>query len=315
MERAAIQKINRFDLFLVILRITQILKIMKKILFLLVLVTCSFSISAQQEYTINGKDYELKTAVKGNLNLLWNIFDKQFRYFVQTSDGQISELLNTKNSNNTFQEQYKRQLTKLTKKANITTLDLKFTLNSLTQFFKRYNTAIGDSAYLDEKPTLKTRLGFYGGLTNHPFVNNTNNTTVPFFGAELEGFSSLEHSRHSGFFSIEHTLDNNDFEHTTTQLALGYRYRFIKQSSFNIYLNTLVATYNFSKTTIALNSTTNDIVKNSTFKIPFAFGLGADIKVSDSSFITLVYNELFSIFIDNNGNFPIDIALGYKFNL
>ena len=55
---------------------------MKKVLFLLVLTTCSFSVSAQQKHTINGKNYELKTAVEGHLNLLWNIVDKQFRYFV-----------------------------------------------------------------------------------------------------------------------------------------------------------------------------------------------------------------------------------------
>lgn len=288
---------------------------MKKILFLFVLTMCSFSVFAQQEYTINGKTLELKTAVKGNLNLLWNSIDKQFRYFVKTNDGNIFELVNTKDSNNNYKEEYKTQLSEFSKKSNVSVNDLKFTLNDLTQFFKRYNTAIGDSAYLDEKPTLKTRLGFYGGLTNHPFVNNPNNSTTPFFGAELEAISSLEYSRHAGFFSIEHALDNDDFKYTTTQLALGYRYRFIKKSSFNIYGNVLVATYNFSKSTIALTSTTSEVVKNSTFKIPFAFGLGADIKVSSRGFITLAYNELFAIFVENSSNFPVDFAIGYKLNL
>ncbi len=288
---------------------------MKKVLFLLVLTTCSFSVSAQQKHTINGKNYELKTAVEGHLNLLWNIVDKQFRYFVKTADGNVSELLNTKDSSNNYQEQYKIQLKELTKGANVNTNDLKFTLNDLTQFFKHYNSAIGHSAYLDEKPILKFRLGFYGGITNHPFVNNMNNTKVPFFGTELEVFSSNENSNHAGFFSIEHALDNDDFKYTSTQLALGYRYRFINKSSFNIYGNALLATYNFSKRTILLTSTTNEVVKNSTFKIPFAFGLGADIKISDGSFITLSYNELIALFVDNNGNFPIDFAVGYKFNL
>ena len=288
---------------------------MKKLLFLLVLIAYSFSLSAQQQYIINGKNYELKTAVEGHLELLWNITDKQFKYFVKTSDGNISELLNTKNSDGTYQEEYKNQLSDLTQNANISTNDLKFTLNDLTQFFKHYNTAIGDSAYLDEKPTLKSRLGFYGGITNHPFVNNLNNTTVPFFGAELEVISSLEYSRHAAFFSIEHALDNKDFKYSTTQLALGYRYRFIKKSSFNIYGNALLASLNFSKNTIVINGGSNETVKNSTFKIPFAFGLGADIKISDNSFITLAYNELFAIFTDSNNNFPVDFAVGYKFNL
>ncbi|MCF7568317.1 hypothetical protein L3X37_08065 [Sabulilitoribacter arenilitoris] len=288
---------------------------MKKILFFLVLTACSFSVAAQQQYTINGKTLKLKTAVKGNLNLLWNSIDKQFRYFVKTSNGNIFELVNTKDSSNNYKEEYKTQLSEFSKKLNVSVNDLKFTLNDLTQFFKHYNTAIGDSAYLDEKPTLKTRLGFYGGLTNHPLVNNSNNTKVPFFGAELEAISSLEDSRHASFFSIEHALDNDDFKYSTTQLALGYRYRFIKKSSFNIYGNVLVATYNFSKSTIALTSTTNEVVKNSTFKIPFAFGLGADIKVSKRGFITLAYNELFAIFVEKSSNFPVNFAIGYKLNL
>lgn len=288
---------------------------MKKILFLLVLTTCSFSVSAQQQYTVNGKNYELKTAVEGNIDLLWNSIDKQFRYFVKTIDGNIFELINTKNINNKYQEEYKTQLSELTKNTSVSAANLKFTLNDLTQFFKQYNTAIGDSAYLDERPILKSRLGLFGGITNHPFVNNENNSTVPFFGAELEVISSFKTSRHAGFFSIEHALDNDDFKYTTTQIALGYRYRFINNPSFNFYVNTHLATYNFSKNTIAMIGLPNEVVKNSTFKIPFAFGLGADIKISNSSFMTLAYNELFAIFVDSNSNFPVDFAIGYKLNL
>ncbi|MFD1161014.1 MULTISPECIES: hypothetical protein [Hwangdonia] len=288
---------------------------MKKILFLLVLTTSYLSLSAQQQYTINGKNYELKTAVEGHLDLLWNTVDKQFRYFVKTGDGNISELLNTKNSNNNFNEEYKTQLKNLTENTSISVNDLKFTLTDLTQFIKQYNTAVGDSAYLDEKPTLKSRLGLFGGITNHPFVSNPNNTTVPFFGAELEIISSLKTSRHAGFFSVEHALDNTDFKYTSTQLALGYRYRFINKPAFNIYGNALLGTYNVSKNTIELIGLPHEVVKNSTFKTPFAFGLGADIKIGNTGFITLAYNELFAIFTDNNKHFPVDFAVGYKFNL
>lgn len=288
---------------------------MKKTLFLLVLMACSFSVTAQKQYTINGKNYELKSAVKGSLNLLWNIVDKQYRYFVEDSNNHIFELLNTKNANNKYQEEYKTQLKKLTEKASISVDDLKFTLNSLKQFFKRYNTAIGHSVYFDEKPTLKSRMEFYGGITNHPFVSNAGNTKLPFFGTEVEIVSSNKTSKHAAFFSIEHALDNTNFKYSATQLALGYRYRFINKTFFNIYGNLHIATYNLSKNTIELTSTTNEVVKNSDFKIPLAFGIGADIKINTCSFITLAYNELFALFIDSNGNFPIDFAIGYKFNL
>lgn len=292
---------------------------MKNILFFILLSFSFLSLSAQNQYTINGKNHELKTAVEGELDLLWNVTNKHFKYFVKTLNGQITELLNTKSPNNKYQQEYKTQLSELTKNANISTDNLKFTLTDLTHFIKHYNTAIGDSAYLDEKPMLKTRLGFYGGITNHPFVNNPNNSTVPFFGTELEIIPSKNNSRHAGFFSIEHALKSNDFKYATTQLALGYRYRFIKKSAFNIYGNMLLATYNFSKSTIEITNTNTTIetetVKNSTFKMPFAFGLGADIKISEQGFITLAYNELFAVFVENNSNFPVDFAVGYKFNL
>ncbi len=288
---------------------------MKKVFFLLLLICYSLSVSGQQQYTINGKPYELKTAVEGHLDLLWTIIDKHYHYFVKTDDGSISELLNTKGETNNYQEEYKAQLKVLTSSTKLSTEDLKFTLQSLKQFFKTYNTSIGHSAYIEDRSPLKPRLSLYGGLTNHPFVANPNNTTAPFFAAELEVISLNDKSRHAGFFNIEHALDNDNFKYSATQLGLGYRYRFIKNTAFNMYGNLLFASYTFSKNTIALTNTTDEIVKNSAFKIPFIFGLGADLKISDRSFITLSYNELFALFIENSNNFPVDFAVGYRLNL
>jgi hypothetical protein len=59
-----------------------------------------------------------------------------------------------------------------------------------------------------------------------------------------------------------------------------------------------------------------EVNRNSTaFDAPFIFGVGADIKVGNNSYITLIYGELFAILLDNQGNFSSDISLGYKFNL
>ena len=51
------------------------------------------------------------------------------------------------------------------------------------------------------------------------------------------------------------------------------------------------------------------------FDAPVIFGIGADLKISKKSFITFYYNELFALFLDNQGNFSTNIALGYKFKL
>ena len=286
---------------------------MKHLVFLVLLIFISVPLSAQETVTVNGKTHELKTEVEGELDLLWNIIDKHYHYFVKTSDGKITELLNTKEGS-TYKEEYKMQLAQLTQNKGASTNDLNFTLQDLKEFVKTYNTALGNS-YDEKNNTLKLRLGVFGGITNQPFVTNPNNTTVPFFGAELEGLSSLNTSRHAGFFSVVHALDHDNFQYSSTQLALGYRYRFINTPNFNIYGNLKLATYTFSKETFLLLGAPSETVKESTFQIPCSFGLGADIKVSNNSFITLSYNNLFAIFTDNAGNFPIDFALGYKFGL
>ena len=163
--------------------------------------------------------------------------------------------------------------------------------------------------------TLKLRLGVFGGITNQPFVTNPNNLTVPLFGIELEGISSSANSNHAGFFDIIHALDHDDFQYNSTQLALGYRYRFINNKNFNIYGNMRLATYTFSKESFRYLGLPNETINKSTFQIPCSFGLGADIKISKNSFVTVAYNELFALFISNNDNFPIVLAFGYKLSL
>ena len=67
---------------------------MKRILFLFCFITTLISYS-QQEYTIDGQTYILKTEVKGPINLLWNSIDNEYRYFIKKGSS-ITELKNTK---------------------------------------------------------------------------------------------------------------------------------------------------------------------------------------------------------------------------
>ena len=286
---------------------------MKQLVLFLLLSISAIYVSAQERFTINGKTYELKTEVEGEIDLLWNTIDKEYRYFIRTNDGNFIELLNTKGSDNKYQEEYKAQLSRLTENS-ASTNNLNFTLPDIKGFVQVYNTSFGNT-YLNNIERLKLRLGIFGGITNQPFVSNPNNTMVPFFGAEIEGLSSSKTSNQAGFLSIIHALDNNDFKYSSTQIGIGYRYRFINKSNFNIYGNLKIATYTFSKETIYITDTTNEVFKESSFQIPCSFGLGADIKISNGSFITLAYNNLFAIFLNNSNNFPMDFALGLKFSL
>ena len=153
-----------------------------------------------------------------------------------------------------------------------------------------------------------------------PFTLKNNLENVLLFGTELEAFSNNTDSRHAGFLNIRHTTENDDFKYSATQFALGYRYRFIKKANFNIYRQSKFATLTASK--ITTTSVDPDNVgefitfenSKTDFDAALIFGLGADVKLGNG-YLTLVYDSLFALFIDNQGNFPVDFAIGYKFNL
>ena len=287
---------------------------MKKLLLFACLIF-TFSAVAQKDYIVNGETLELKTEVDGTLDLLWTITNQQYRYFVQTEDGNIQELLNTKEGKN-YREEYKTILSSLTGQS---TKNVNLTLPSLKSYIDTFNVS-QDSNYQtqDEHIKLASRLGAFVGMSNSPFIDNPENSIVPYFGAELEFFSENKLPRHAGFFSLRHQLSNDDFDYSATQLAIGYRFRFINKERINIYGNIKAITYTFSEGTFVVEDNDGEtyIIEDSgsTFKAPFIFGLGADFKLGNG-YLTLMYQEIFAIFLDLQGNFPVDFSLGYKFNL
>lgn len=292
---------------------------MKKLVFLLLFALFCFSTSAQKPYTINGETYELKTEVSGTIDLLWNIIDGKYRYFIK-KDGTITELVNTKGNTKKFQDEYKATLNNLTEESELNTDKVNLTLYSLRNFINKYNASVDPNYISVSKETvIKTRLLVFGGISNSPFISNPDNIKNPLFGAEIEIFEGNILPRHALFFELKHVLDNDKFKYSTTQLALGYRYRFINTEAFNLYANIVFGTYNFSKITITylneMDETAAKEITDNAFTAPFNFGIGADFRVSPNSFITLTYNELFALFLENKGNFSTNIALGYKFDL
>lgn len=289
---------------------------MKK-LGLILLLFCTFSSAfSQKDYKINGKSYQLKTEVEGSIDLLWNIIDGNYRYFV-TKDDKIEELTNTKTDNGSYQQEYIKTLSQLTGKSEINPKEVKLTLPSLRNFINSYNASV-DSNYAipESKINMKSRLGFFGGITNNPFVENPDNVSTPLFGAELELFDDNMAKRHAVFFQLTHVLESDELKFSTTEIALGYRFRFIYTEKFNMHANLKLVTLSFSNSTTTLEEGGEPLDKSATsFDAPVIFGLGADIKISENSFITFYYNELFALSLDNQGNFSTNIALGYKFNL
>lgn len=287
---------------------------MKKISFIAIfwfLLQFAFS---QETYTVDGAKLELKTEVEGKLDLLWNIIDGNYRYFVRTTNGTITELKNTKDSNKDFLEEYKSTLNKLT--GGMSTDKVKLTLYSLRVYLDNYN-ASQDSNYtsVSTKSKVGLRLGFSGGLTNNPFVGNPDNVKTLLIGGELEVFEANNLPRHSGFFQARHAFDSDDFPYSTTEFSIGYRFRVINKSAFSLYAQVKLATLNLSNVTFIDEDDMEIKLDDTSFDVPFIFGIGSDIKVSDNGYITIIYGELFAAFLDNQGNFSTDIAIGYKFNL
>lgn len=290
---------------------------MKRLLVILGLIlTPLFSVS-QQQYTIDGESLNLKTEVSGSISLLWNIIDDHYRYFVK-SGSTITELTNTKKDKK-FQEEYKSVLQSVTSN-KIDTSKVDLTLPSLKKFFNSYNKSVNSSyTYKDDTSKINTNLLLYGGITNHPLVDNPDNALNGIFGVELEFYNKIKLPKHALYFGINHALSSDKFDYSSTQFNFGYRFRFINNPKFNMYGNLNLATFTISKEIITYTNEEDNLVADevsgSSLDAPFSFGIGADFKVNDFSYITLSYNELFALFYSNKGNFPMYLTIGYKINL
>ena len=291
---------------------------MKKLVFLIGCILFNISMYAQQTYTVGNETLELKTEVEGNLDLLWTIDDSKYRYFVRSEDGNIQELVNTKNpETRKYQEEYKTVLNNLTAGSGLSTKKVSLTLFSLKEYINKYDATTDLNFEYESRAKMYARLGVFGGITNQPLVDNPNNVTVPFFGVDFEVFSKTIFPRNALFFQARHALDNDDFEYMATQLSIGYRFRFINKTTFNFYGNLKIVTYDFIQQTLLVEGSTTEFYTENTsaLQVPFILGLGADIKVCKNGYIMFAYHDMYALFVDNGGNFPIDFALGFKFNL
>jgi hypothetical protein len=284
---------------------------MKTRILVLFFLFLSIDSRGQDTYTINGESLELNSEISGTLDLLWNIIDGKYRYFVR-KNGEILELTNTRDESGKYSEEYKSILSEMTSGSGLSTDKIKLTLYSLSSFINDYN-AEQDPNYIIEEKGLKlgSRIMVFGGITNSPFVENPDNINNPVFGFEYEVYAPKEKPRHSILFQLKHSARSKDFEYSNTQLALGYRFRFVSRSAFDIYGTVLGATYNFIKAEETVADMVFDTSSNE-FEAPFIFGIGADIKISENGFITLVYDELFALSLENQGNFSTHITVGYK---
>ena len=270
---------------------------------------------AQSEYTVDGETYQLNTEAEGLLTLLWNVIDNENRYFSKKGD-EIIELKNTE-VNGTFQEDYKKTLRMQTSENQIGIDDIEFTLSSLKYFFDSYNHSTNSTVNPPSSIKLSTRLGGFVGVSNNIYVSNPDNTLLTVAGIEFELLeSSLP--RHALVVRFKQTFENSDYKFSSSQVSLNYRFKFIKKETFDIFINTKFAAYtNISRDIPVVNDDNSiSIVSDSSgdFQALGNFGIGFDYAIGNG-YLTFSYNDIIGLGLDTNGEFPLDLTLGYKFNL
>lgn len=276
-------------------------------------------IQAQQQYSVKGKTYNLKTEVEGSLTLLWNTIDGDYRYFLK-KENDIIELKNTRQKGR-YLEEFKLILAENTNDASMDTGKVKFNLASLHDFFTDYNQKM-DSNFVDEEKNIELhlRLGAFAGVTNSAYTENPTNALQATVGVDFEIIDVVKLKRHALVFRFKQTFESSDYKYTASQLSLNYRFKFVKTSKFDAFVNCKFVSFTHSKREVTYIIETfppqiiTENVSGSDFNAPVTFGVGADYKVGNG-YITFNYNDIVGLNVENNGNFPVDFALGYKFVL
>tara|TARA_R110002124_G_scaffold120895_6_gene278962 strand:+ start:20931 stop:21806 length:876 start_codon:yes stop_codon:yes gene_type:complete len=284
--------------------------------FLVTFLFIAFS-HAQQQYTIDGKEYSLYTEVDGPLTLLWNSIDGEYRYFSK-KDNEIVELKNTKSSKG-YQEEYKAVLTQQTAGTTMNLPDVKLTLAGLRDFVVQYNKRVDPNyTYESKKVQLETRLGVFAGVTNTVYNINPDNTLLPVLGVDLELYDNDQLRRHAVVFRFKQTLGNSDYDFNASQLSLNYRFKFVATSTFDLFVNAKFVSYNYIKRDVDYISDTGQPATVSgsggELQAPVAFGIGADVALLGGH-LTFTYNDFVALGLESESEFPVDFSLGYKIGL
>jgi len=286
---------------------------MKKFVLCFALFLIPYLSISQETFTIDDRSYLLIQETDGNINLFWGIIRGKDRYFIKKDS--LIELVNTKDDNGNRQFEYKRLLAQLTSDKAITLDKVKLKLMSLKTFIDTYNLLRDPDYKINPKGKLLTRFSGFTGLSNSPFLDNSDQTINTLIGVEFEFSEAKALPRHSIYFQGKQIFASHSFDYSATQIVVGYRYRFINKKTFNIHTSLDLARYAFLKVKQLNSNGINIYDKENGFVAPLIFNLGADIRLNDNSFLTLSYNELFSILLNGYENFPLSFTIGYKINL
>lgn len=275
--------------------------------------------AAQEIFIIENDTLELQREVRGPLSLYWSKEGLDYRYFIQKKD-RLVELKNLRNEE-TGEPLFKEQLKEFTNDARIKPNNVKFVLYSLRYFVNQYNALVKEDYEFNEAtPDIRQRLGLFVGLSNNIFTQNPENTLAPILGLEYEFFDPNLAPRHSAYIQLRQNFKQDEYRYSATQLSINYRFKAFYFKNFDLHLDVELATFLYSEDQVLIKNDAGEVtaVKDEsgfTFTAPFSFGIGSDIRITPNSFISLSYNDFYSLILDGNEYFPIDFSIGYKYNL
>ena len=275
------------------------------------------AIFAQQQYTVDGKQYTLQTEVNGPITLLWTTINGEYRYFIK-KDEKLTELKNTRVDGN-YQEEYIDTLILERGDINIDVSKVKFTRPGLKKFVNAYNEKVDPNYTIEtENIDLALRLGGFAGISNNAYFVNPDNAFLPAFGIDFEIIDNVKLKRHAILFQFTQLLSSSDYEFSSSELSLNYRFKFVMQPKFDVFVTAKGASYiNVSRDIVVLDENDNEVTKSVSggdFRTPGSFGLGADIALG-KGYLTLAYNDIVAIGLEQGDEFPVNLTLGYKFAL
>lgn len=277
------------------------------------------TISAQEVFIIEGDTVTLHREVNGTLSLYWAKKNEDYRYFIQKKK-RMAELKNSE-VDGVPQEEFKAQLADFTSDAEIDTHDAKFLLYSLKHFVNRYNALVQEEySYNAATANIKHRLSLFTGLSNNRYTENPDNKIAPILGLDFEFYDPNLAKRHAAFLQLRQSFKKEDYHYGSTQFSINYRFRPLIFEKFDVHINVELVTFNYYEDQLDVLDETGNVVdvkqdKGISFTAPLNFGIGTDYKVTEASYITFGYNDIFSLVLDSNEKFPIDFTIGYKFNL
>lgn len=282
---------------------------MKKFAFLLVLLIISFQMSFAQKdtLTVNGVEKILNYSVKGELSLLVDQQDEKETLYLKKAD-KVEKLT---------AENYKSQLNNFTNDIYVDFDDTKFELSDIKSVVNKYNSIFNS---IDVTPPVSVRLGLLGGSSNYTaYLPTAVDDQFLMGGISLEFYNEEKLNRHSVIFQVRNNLDQGDIDLNILEFGLGYRFKIINKENFHFYFETEFL--NLHKVEFDESRLPDDLdfisetSSNYGIEPPLGLGFGMAYQVAKDLFLSLNYNNLYYIGLDDNGEFPVDVRFGIKYKL